>query len=602
MPPRCVRTSVLAWTAAALVAIASPALRGQVLPNGPVEGRPLQRGPAPGIRAATTPVDAPDGPAHLDPALTATDNGDTASATDATPPLRVHLSVGDEPWSYVPPPAQGHCLQTYRLFLPPDELDRPPGGWPVLVQVKLSGFRQTPDVPSIEDDTFLADYLDAGIAVVVARVTPSIDVTDPLWQRGCAAPPGDLPGRGLFHPPGVVPPDLAASGIAPYDSDLFPMAEKDAVMLLQRVRFLARQEHGLDTEEELAMAQLDHRLVAVHGVSAGGMALMWAAVGPDRRDEAPFAGRTGPWAETSRPDVAAFELAATWMPAFHPDVRPPTPHLGMYGHSNIPAPTLGDADPAELRAASPLAYADPDHVRALPVWMRYDEPSWSADHGSADAGCPGPPPCFPGAGLEGLAVADESWVGMHPAWSGYAWTTRFPRTELVITDPAAWAQRGDVDAVPLFDVSAGARRKHLLDWILARFDDIRATWGPDDDRWKDLGYGLAGSRGVPRLTVTSTPADDGAWTLRLDGALPDARVAWVGGEHPRLASLAGGVVVPWTTHAEAGRRTDASGALVWRVPDDGGDARTVYVQALVEDPGAPRGVAFTNALRVTFGE
>lgn len=550
---------------------------------------------------------------------------------ELSPPPRVqHEPVNAEPWSYVPAPEHGHCLQTYRLYLPPAPHVRPADGWPVVVQVKLSGYRQTPDTPVLDDASFLADLLRVGIAVVVARVTPSLDTDDPLWFRTCDGTLPDIPGHGLFHPPGSIPPDLADVGIVPYASHDYAMPEKDAVMLLQHVRYSARQgldgdrtrlqvgqRHPNNEERDAAMAQLDHRMIGVHGVSAGGMSLMWAALGPDRRDEAPFAGRTGQWAETSRPDIAAFERSAVWWPAFHEDVRPPTPHFGMYGHSTLPAQTLGACSVEDLVAASPLAYGDSEWIERLPLYLLYDEPSASSSYEPDAAGCAPLPFCYPDQGLEGAGMDQPlsdtgRRMGMHPAWSGYAWKARYPHTRLAITDPEAYAQRGPVDAVPLFRQPGApdAGRRDLVEWFALQFLARRRQLETQHDRtgegehWQDLGQGLAGSRGVPRLSAVFEPgsepgsearASDGLVTLILTGALEHARVVLLAGPRPRYASLAGGLVVPLPTVVDASHRTDASGGLTVRLsPSDAGGSGVI--QVLVVDPGAPRGYAFSNAL------
>jgi hypothetical protein len=597
---RCVRQAVL--------------LVGVLLVSTPVvaQGRP----DAPGLRGAgawaRVPAKVEQAPALPEP------------ETDDAPSLRF-LPVSAEPWSYVPAPDVGHCLQTYRLFLPPAPHTKPANGWPVVVQVKLSGFRQTPDTPYIDDTSFLGDLLRAGIAVVVARVTPSIDTDDPLWSRTCDGVLPDIPGHGLFHPPKSIPPDLAAQGIAPYADIAYDMAEKDAVMLLQHVRFSARQiaapDRGTGSDRkgrELAMADLDHRLIGVHGVSAGGMALMWSSVGPDRRDEAPFAGRTGQWAETSRPDIAAFERAAVWWPAFHASVRPPTPHFGMYGHSTIPAQTIGACSIEDLIAASPLAFGDAEWLSDLPLYLSYDEPSLSSSYEPEPGGCAPLPFCYPDQGLEGLGMqglvnANGRRVGMHPAWSGFAWKTRYPNAHLAITDATAYAQRGDVDAAPLFG-GLGQRylgKRDLAGWFVRQFDERRLALidldGQKQHAWRDVGYGLGGSRGVPRLSGAVRETDTGSMagtrtvTLTLTGALEHADVLIIGGPGERHATLAGGILVPLPAVIELGHRADAAGGLVidlpWPAADESaaGDSPDLF-QMMIADRGARRGYAFTNAL------
>lgn len=514
------------------------------------------------------------------------------------------LPENDVPWSYVAPPIPAHCLQTYRLFLPQAPLVMPESGWPVVLHLSYVGYRRSEDTPALAPDSLLGKFLGAGIAVVAARATPSIETTDPLWETWCGSAP-DIPGHGLFHPPGVVPPDLAAQGIAPYDTPEYHMPEKDAVMLLQHVRYMARQTGPFTTDQGLSMARLDHQRIAVHGTSAGAMVWMWAALGPDRGDEAPFAGLGGQYDEPTRPQLAILDRGVTWWPAFDGSLSPPTPHFGLGGHSEIPAPTIGDSEPLELLAASALWYEDAAANQSLPTYLSYQDPSVMESYVKTFGSCGPYPFCFDGQGTEGLLGGS---MNLHPAWSGYAWSQQHPTApvRLVIQGAEAYAQKGSAPAVPLI----GDPLTQSPDQIQAMHDDDVVAWtavemeallqvGPAES-WTDLGGALAGSLGPPRLDGSGLLVEGAPVSLELSDALPGAQVVAIAGFSEAGAPLLGGTLVPAPDlvllHAAT---VDASGeatlSATWPPGLPGG--AEVYFQFWIQDPAAPEGYSASNGLR-----
>ncbi|MDG2148126.1 MAG: hypothetical protein P8N09_01245 [Planctomycetota bacterium] len=370
-----------------------------------------------------------------------------------------------EPWDYLAAPLEPHCLQTYRLFLPDEPFTQPPEGWPVVVSQNLKGYKVSNDTTVIVGGSALGEMLARGLAVVVARATPSQELSDPQWADWCGTAP-DLPGHGMFHPPRTIPPDLVAQKIAPYEHPAYHMPEKDAVMLLQHVRHLARSEGPFETDREQAMASLDHRRIAAHGVSSGATSMLWAAAGPDRRDLGPWAGLAGQHAESTRPHLVAFRTPQMWRPLFDPDLQFDVNHFGLNGHSEIDAERFGDATPDELLALSPLAFQDEEWADTLPMYLQYGETSVCVDYLPSDGAFCGPYPfCYDGWGQEGVNNPGGQPSQLHPSWSGYAWKTAHPdSTELVISTAEAYAQADGVEAVPLFEGSA-ALNAHMANWL-----------------------------------------------------------------------------------------------------------------------------------------
>jgi hypothetical protein len=437
-----------------------------------------------------------------------------------------------EPWSYVAPPLEGLCLQTYRLYLPRDLASIPPDGWPVLVDLDMKAFAITLERPVDHEDVY-GRLLSQGFAVIKARATPGLppfefapDGSLALDEHGnpipnvgfqnaygneCNVSPGVppiWPGHGIFHAPGVVPPDLVGTGIAPYDSPDYPMAEKDAVMLIQHVRHMARKSAPFANAQEELMSQLDHRRISVKGTSAGAAALMWAVLGADRRNEAPFAGLGGQYDEPTQANVAFLGGALMWWPMFRPDLKLVVSHFGFQGDSEfLPSPMLlGDALTDDRQAASPLFFADPDQAAALPMYLQYSETSISEDYeGLQDPFfCQPYDFCFDDQGLEGFNVPGGTGTAFHPAWSGYTWKTLHPdTTRLVIHTPEAFAQSNGVPAIPIYDGSFMQDTDAIL-WLGDRMDEL-------------IPWAAAPSASVfPGTKVHGLLPDDGVHSVALD--------------------------------------------------------------------------------------
>jgi hypothetical protein len=117
--------------------------------------------------------------------------------------------------------------------------------------------------------------------------------------------------------------------------------------------------------------------------------------------------------------------------------------------------------------------------------------------------------------------------------------------------------------------------------------------------WIDLGFGLAGTRGVPVLTAGGTLAAGTPVALALHSALAQANAFLVLGPTAAHTAVLGGTLVP-SAHFVVPFATDAAGSLAVHGTWPGAPVgTTIHAQVLVFDPAAPAGVAFSNAIRGT---
>jgi hypothetical protein len=522
---------------------------------------------------------------------------------------QTHFPVNATPWSYVVPPYPSHCLQTYRLFLPDDPTAMPADGWPVVVHVKLAGFQRSEDTSVLGPSHWLSTLLERNVAVITARVTPSIHENDPLWLDWCTQAP-DIPGHGLFHPPGFVPPDLATQGIAPYEDRDYHMAEKDGVMLLQHVRYKARQTGCFQSDQDVKMSLLDHRRIAVHGRSAAAITMAWAVLGPDRRHGAPFAGLTGQYAEPSRADVVALDGGALWWPSFSPDLVFPLSHFGDQGHSETAALRMADVLPVELLGNSALYYEDYPANDDLPLYLKYGDNSVSEQYQMRWLNCAPYPFCFDDQGMEGVLGPTILSPNYHAAWNGYAYLTGHPgstKTRLVVTDQIAFGQAGSVPTVALYPQPGQTAAEvslmetdDVVSWLVTELDGLLDQLPPSP--WHQLGDGLAGVAGVPTLRGQGTLLAGDPFTLTITDTFPNSPTVIVTGFDQIHMPAMGGVLVPRPDALLIGAVvSDAAGTLTlnqtW--PPGVPSGSPVFYQFWFLDAGGPHGLSASNGLQAT---
>jgi hypothetical protein len=560
---------------------------------------------------------------------------------------------------YVAAPFVPNCVEDYRLFFPPTGV-KPPNGWPVLIHFDLSGFNKTVDFQCLDstaegdatalDQRRLAKILESGFAVVTARATPSLPASIATWNGLC---PGTAPtvvlGNGLFHPPGA---QSTIGGVLqqPYLLFDYATAERDAVMIIQHVRYYADDlevMHAPATVEE-ALTLLDHENIFVDGASAGATALMWAALGPDRSTEEPFDGEGGQHEVDSRPKAAILRNGLIWWPLMaecDPDlIEHNTPHVGcdesglcssgcvpceetacVFGSSaTTGAQCLRDADSEEVFKSAALWYSD----GSLPVYMRYEQdfvckdyirnpPCSPATPGPCSPPAYVPPPypfCFTDQGLE-----DK----VHPTWSGYTWKTEYPNTtRLIVAGSAAYEKKVGLDNTvpdvigllmksPESPAAADEDRvttdqilwlRKLLGTPLTTQEAwIRLNWGPNGTNPAPVA--TSGSSGMPNLTATGTcippqsPTSVGSpFVIRVTQAPPNAWGILYTSQQQLLVPFKGGYFVP-EPDFEIAFMTNGSGG--WSTSGTWPDlaaGTTIFYQAWITDTGIPQGAVGTNGL------
>ncbi len=129
-----------------------------------------------------------------------------------------------------------------------------------------------------------------------------------------------------------------------------------------------------------------------------------------------------------------------------------------------------------------------------------------------------------------------------------------------------------------------------------------ATWtgSAPPDPWADLGFGLAGSDGVPELSGTGTLAVGTPVSFTLEHALPASTTSLVVGLAAAYVPFKGGTLVPNPDVLVLGLPT-GSGTLVlpgtW--PSGLPSGLQLYFQHWIVDPAGPKGLAASNGLRGT---
>jgi hypothetical protein len=127
---------------------------------------------------------------------------------------------------------------------------------------------------------------------------------------------------------------------------------------------------------------------------------------------------------------------------------------------------------------------------------------------------------------------------------------------------------------------------------------VRIT-DPSEGPWTLLGHGLGGTGGTPLLFGTGSLFAGAPFLLDVTGARPGAPLAVVAGTTTVYMPIAGGVLVPAPDLILGGFVTTVSGTwslpATWPIGVPPGSI--FFLQAGIDDPTAPVGIAATNALK-----
>ncbi|MFT7464280.1 MAG: hypothetical protein ACI9EF_002630 [Pseudohongiellaceae bacterium] len=121
--------------------------------------------------------------------------------------------------------------------------------------------------------------------------------------------------------------------------------------------------------------------------------------------------------------------------------------------------------------------------------------------------------------------------------------------------------------------------------------------------WIDLGFGLAGSSGVPHLDGKGSLEAGSSFVLTVSNGLPFAKATLVMGLSQKNASFKGGVLVPSPDILSPDITLDVTGSLAFvdSLPTGEVAAGTqVLYQVWIEDSSAEQGLAGSNALAATI--
>lgn len=451
-----------------------------------------------------------------------------------------------------------HAGQVFRLFLP--LTPAPPGGYPVLVNLDFTGFRVSQMANSITaQDDLLHDALEAGIAVVWATCT--------VTRGGATGNPVTYPGNGVFIPPSAGIPTGYTGSVAPYLDVNRPMPQKDAIMLVQHLKWNA------------AALGIDRDRMAAFGTSSGAYVWSWCVFGPDRSDL--WTNPQGQEVEDTRLAAAILGGGVTWWPALAPTNPPATFNVFHFpvaqaGAYDQPAVELQDVDPQWLVDTSPLEFGVQPGVlplnQALPYYAFY------AAKNNADNYAP---PSFNyDAGTE---------TNAHTSWFGFAWKMMFPQSRLVVE--ALNVGNGIEDDVinpALFEAQACDK----LDWLVETFGM------PTPDVWFDAGVGLAGVNGVPTLTGCGQLKGGDPFAMGVSGGPAFGGLYLIAGFSQFGGWFYGGTLVPYPDLIRFfPLNADGEFAFSIAFPPGFASGSSLYWQGWILDPAAILGVSATNALQ-----
>ena len=514
-----------------------------------------------------------------------------------------------------------HQNQRLNVFHPPHGTP-PAEGWPVVVFLRNAGFHVSLPVDEVTDEPATAsewNLLQAGVAVVTATCTVARGGNSPNDADGGAYGPAYC-GNGLFIPPGVTPdgydgcpavdyslhPDIDPT--VPFDDPFRPMPEKDAVMIVQHLKYNA------------SAYVLDRERIGVWGNSGSAVTWMWVVHGPDRSDMWSWSSeRADQEFEDTRVFAAALEQGGVYWPHFHRHYKPkPEQGAWHFPARTGPEPYLYDL-PCEyldatfadwLLADSALLYGtEPGTIElnaVLPVYLQYDEPAVIGDLEDPDVVLDIPLDFDVTSTFYLDTIVMRDTVA-HSSWSGHALDRLLPCSFLGVTHEAAYHSDGtevvdgppdDPLQIPLADrafASASALGADQHDWWLSRFAA----------GWTNEGYGAPGLHGTPCLEGRDPLLPGASFRLSITHARPSSS-AWIvvsGGPGLEVTIFGAGTLLGTTPLIFSVGTTDTEGRVLLQktAPTGLESGAQLLFQGFVLDPDGVQGFAQTNVLSNVVG-
>jgi hypothetical protein len=266
-----------------------------------------------------------------------------------------------------------------------------------------------------------------------------------------------------------------------------------------------------------------------------------------------------------------------------------------YPDFDPPAPAFPNCNTAQIGLDTPpilaFGHSDPALMEPPGVHLLVDGTPGSGIFGSTVVGGAWVGSgTYPAAYSERLYFADFGWSWLKTVefdvGSGSLLVRDFGEGVLLPVDMAVHPLTGELHVLHYFADASGGGVSRL----------------EFPDPWEDLGSGLVGTNGEPILTGTGTLAAGEPFDVAVSNMLP-ASTAWLVLGYAELnAPLKGGVLVPdpsppgdlFPFPTGAG---DVSFPGVW--PLDVPVGFGLWLQAWVTDPGGPKGMAASNALKGT---
>jgi hypothetical protein len=199
------------------------------------------------------------------------------------------------------------------------------------------------------------------------------------------------------------------------------------------------------------------------------------------------------------------------------------------------------------------------------------------------------------------ASDDESGGGAVRIHSGHS-------GELILSHPGPAASdglgysvdgSGDVDSDGRPDIVAGSAGSALDPGNQGAIYAISIYAPPTP--WHSEGKQLPGTHGAPKLAASGSLEPGEPVTLKLTNAKESSSATLVVGAFTLNAPFKGGTMVPFPQFLVFGLPTGPAGSLVLTAPWPGGlpGGVTLHFQYWISDPGAPAGLAASNAMKGT---